>query len=363
MHVRRISGLRLLAVTTTAALALAGCGGGTSSDTKSGSTPSGGAGASGSASGGTSAGKARVGLVYDVGGRGDKSFNDAAYAGLAKAKAELGVQIKDLSPNTGGTDREELLRLLASGGYNPIVTVGFSFADAVTKIAPQYPKTNFAIIDAVVDQPNVASLTFAAEQSSYLVGAAAALKSKTHHVGYIGGVNVPLLQTFQAGFDAGAKKVDPSVKIDDKYLTNPPNLAGFSSPNLGKEAANGMYDGGADVIYAAAGGSGAGVFQAAKAKGKLVIGVDSDQYLGADASVKPVIISSALKRVDVAVFDFVKAFIDGKTLTGPQTFDLKNGGVGFSTSGGKINDIKSKLDALKAQIIAGTITVPTKPTK
>lgn len=353
----RSTGVRLFAVATTAALALAGCGGGSSS--KSGGTSS----ASASSSTGAAAGSTRVGLVYDVGGRGDKSFNDAAYAGLSQAKSQLGVTTKDLSPNAGGTDREELLRLLASGGYNPIVTVGFSFADAVTKIAPQFPKTNFAIIDAVVAKPNVASLTFSAEQSSYLVGAAAALKSKTHHVGYIGGVNVPLLQTFQAGFDAGARKIRPNITIDDKYLTNPPNLAGFSSPNLGKEAANGMYDGGADVIYAAAGGSGAGVFQAAKAKGKLVIGVDSDQYVSADPSVKSVIITSALKRVDIAVFDFIKAFVGGKKLTGPQTFDLKNGGVGYATSGGKINDIKSKLDALKAQIIAGTITVPTKPTK
>ncbi|MEP6462997.1 MAG: BMP family ABC transporter substrate-binding protein [Frankiaceae bacterium] len=352
---------RLLALGTAALLAAAGCGSNSSDKT---STPKAGAsGASSTASGGTSGKNLRVGVVYDVGGRGDKSFNDAAYAGLVKAQAELGVKGKDLSPDAGGTNREELLKLLADGGYNPIITVGFSFSDAVTKVAPKYPKTNFAIIDAVVKGSNVASLTFGAEQSSFLVGAAAALKSKTHHVGYIGGVSVPLLKTFQAGFDAGAKKVDPKVKIDDKYLTNPPDLSGFNSPSKGKEAANGMYDAGADVIYAAAGGSGTGVFQAAKAKGKLAIGVDSDQYLSADPSLRPVIMTSALKRVDVAVFDFINDFSKGKKDTGEQHFDLKNNGVGYSVTGGAVNDIKPKLEQLRAQIISGAIKVPTTPTK
>lgn len=348
---------RLLAIGTAALVAAAGCG---SSDKKT-STPNAAASSSGAASTAASGKNARVGVVYDVGGRGDKSFNDGAFAGLTKAESELGVTGKDLSPNAGGTNREELLKLLAASGYNPIVTVGFSFADAVTKIAPQYPKTNFAIIDAVVKAPNVASLTFASEQASYLVGAAAALKSKTHHVGYIGGVSVPLLKTFQAGFDAGAKKVDPKIKIDDKYLTNPPDLSGFSSPSKGKEAANGMYDAGADVIYVAAGGSGTGVFQAAKAKGKLAIGVDGDQYLSADPSLRSVIITSALKRVDVAVFDFIKDFVNGKKDTAEHHFDLKNDGVGYATSNSVINDIKPKLEQLRAQIISGAITVPTTP--
>lgn len=350
---RRHRAIRLAVLGTAAVLALAGCAKGTSSG------PAAGAGSSAPAQGKN----VRVGLVYDIGGRGDKSFNDAAYAGLAKAESDLGVQVKDLSPNSGGTDRQELLKLLASTGYNPVIAVGFSFADAVTKIAKQYPNVNFAIIDAVVPAPNVASLTFAAEQGSYLVGAAAAYKSKTKSVGFIGGVNVPLLQAFQAGFDAGARKVDPTIKLQDKYLTQPPDFTGFSSPDKGKEAANGMYDAGADIIYAAAGGSGTGVFQAAKAKGKLAIGVDSDQYQSAPADLKPVIMTSALKRVDVAVFDFIKAFVGGNKLTGEQKFDLKNDGVGFSVSGGAIDDIKAKLDALKQQIISGAITVPTTPQK
>ncbi|MDX6258097.1 MAG: basic rane protein [Frankiales bacterium] len=304
---------------------------------------------------------ARVGLVFDIGGKGDKSFNDAADAGLTKAVADMGVTSKELAPNAGGTDREQLLKLLASQGYNPVVAVGFSFDAAVKKIAKAYPKTTFAIIDDVVDLPNVASLTFAANQGSYLVGAAAALKSKTGSVGFIGGVNVPLLQAFQAGFDAGAKHVNPAIKIQDAYLTEPPDFGGFNAPDKAKVSAKGMYDKGADVIFAAAGGSGAGVFLAAKAAGKFAIGVDSDQYLTADAAVKSVIITSALKRVDTAVYLFIKDFASGKKDSGVQTYDLKNDGVGYATSGGQVDDIKTQLEAIKADIISGKITVPSKP--
>ncbi len=299
--------------------------------------------------------------MFDIGGKGDKSFNDAADAGLMKAVADMGVTSKELAPNATGTDREQLLKLLAQQGYNPVVAVGFSFDAAVTKIAKAYPKTTFAIIDDVVALPNVTSLTFGANQGSYLVGAVAALKSKTGHVGFIGGVNVPLLQAFQAGFDAGAKHVNPSIKIDDAYLTEPPDFGGFNAPDKAKVSAKGMYDKGADVIFAAAGGSGNGVFLAATAASKFAIGVDSDQYLTADAAVKSVILTSALKRVDTAVYLFIKDFASGKKDAGVQTYDLKNDGVGYSTSGGQVDDIKAKLEAIKADIISGKIVVPSKP--
>jgi basic membrane protein A len=304
---------------------------------------------------------AKVGLVFDIGGKGDKSFNDAADAGLMKAVTDMGITEKELAPNAGGTDREQLLKLLASQGYNPVIAVGFSFDAAVTKIAKAYPKTSFAIIDDVVPLKNVASLTFSANESSYLVGAVAALKSKTGSVGFIGGVDVPLLQAFQAGFDAGAKHVNPAIKIQDAYLTEPPDFGGFNAPDKAKVSAKGMYDKGADVIYAAAGGSGAGVFLAAKAAGKFAIGVDSDQVLTADAAVKSVILTSALKRVDTAVYLFIKDFAAGKKDSGTQVFDLKNDGVGYSTTGGLVDDIKTQLDAIKADIISGKIKVPTKP--
>jgi basic membrane protein A len=304
---------------------------------------------------------AKVGLVFDIGGKGDKSFNDAADAGLMKAVTDMGITEKELAPNAGGTDREQLLKLLASQGYNPVIAVGFSFDAAVTKIAKAYPKTSFAIIDDVVPLKNVASLTFSANESSYLVGAVAALKSKTGSVGFIGGVDVPLLQAFQAGFDAGAKHVNPAIKVQDAYLTEPPDFGGFNAPDKAKVSAKGMYDKGADVIYAAAGGSGAGVFLAAKAAGKFAIGVDSDQVLTADAAVKSVILTSALKRVDTAVYLFIKDFAAGKKDSGTQVFDLKNDGVGYSTTGGLVDDIKTQLDAIKADIISGKIKVPTKP--
>ena len=357
--------MRLAALAVTAALSISACGGSDSNSSPGGAAGSTQPGGTVSSSGGSGGGgdhkDIKVGLVFDLGGKGDKSFNDSADAGLNKAANDFGVTVKELTPNAGGTNREELLTLLASQGYNPVIAVGFSFDASVKKIAAKYPDTNFAIIDDVVDLPNVASLVFAAEQSSFLVGAAAALKSKTHHVGFIGGVNVPLLQTFQAGFDAGAKHVDPSVKVDDKYLTTPPDFSGFNAPDKGKEAALGMYNANADVVYAAAGGSGTGVFEAAKSTGNFAIGVDSDQYQSADPSVKGVIITSALKRVDVAVYDFVQDFVNGKKDTGTKQFDLSNNGVGISFTGGKIDDIKSKLDDLKQQIVSGTIKVPTKP--
>lgn len=347
---RRVT--KLVAVAATAALALAAC---------SGSSSGGNTTASGSSSAKSSV---KIGLAYDIGGRGDKSFNDSAAAGLDKAKSELGVEIKELSATQGETDadKEQRLRLLAQGGYNPVIAVGFLYGTSMKKVAAEFPKTQFGIIDSVVDgATNVTGLTFAEHEGSFLVGAAAALKSKTGNVGYIGGCLIPLLQKFEAGFTAGAKAVNPAIKVQVKYLSNPPDCKGFNDPAAGTETANGQYDAGADVIFAAAGGSGTGVFQAAKAKGKLAIGVDSDQYTSAAADLQPVIMTSMLKRVDVAVFDFVKSFTTGTPLTGVQTFDLKKDGVGYATSGGKVDDIKTKLDEYKQQIVDGKITVPDKP--
>jgi basic membrane protein A len=349
---------KLLAVAASAALALTACG---SSGSGGSSTTTGGAG--GSSSG---AGNLKVGLAYDIGGRGDKSFNDSAAAGLDKAKTELGLEIKELSAKEGESDadKEARLRLLAQGGYNPVIAVGFLYGNALKKVAAQFPKTQFGVVDSVVEgATNVTGLTFAENEGSFLVGAAAALKSKTGNVGYIGGCLIPLLQKFEAGFTAGAKAVKPDIKVQVKYLSNPPTCKGFNDVAAGTETANGIYDGGADVIFAAAGGSGTGVFQAAKAKGKLAIGVDSDQYQSAAADLKPVIMTSMLKRVDVAVYDFLKSAQSGSPLTGVQVFDLKKDGVGYSTSGGQVDDIKSKLDEYKKQIIDGTVKVPTEPGK
>ena len=230
-------------------------------------------------------------------------------------------------------------------------------------IATDFPDTTFFIVDeSSVTQPNVKALLFAEEQGSFLVGAAAALKSTTGSVGYIGGVETPLLQKFEAGFVAGAKHVKPAIKMQVKYLSQPPDFSGFNSPDKGRETANGMYDAGADVVYAAAGGSGTGVFQAALAKQAKAIGVDSDQYESVgDATLQPVILTSMIKRVDVAIFESLEKFATDQEIPAETVFDLAVDGVGYSESGGFVADIKTQLEALKAKIIAGEIKVPATP--
>lgn len=306
----------------------------------------------------------KVGLAYDIGGRGDKSFNDAAAAGLDRVQEELELEIKELSAAVGETDadKESRLRLLAEEGYDPIIAVGFAYATALKAMAGDFPDTRFGIIDdASFEAPNVRSLVFAEEQGSYLVGAAAALKSTTNNIGFVGGVQVPLIGKFEAGYIAGAKKIKPDITVQVKYLTQPPDFTGFNDPAKGREAADGMFDQGADVVYHASGGSGGGVFESAEAKGHKAIGVDSDQYESAPAAVRDVIMTSMLKRVDVAVFTFVDDVGKGDFEAGTERFDLAVDGVGYSTSGGMVDDIEDQLDDLKQQIIDGDITVPTEP--
>jgi basic membrane protein A len=334
-------------------LALTACGG--SDDSKSGDD-------AGSSPTGGGKSDVKVGLAYDIGGRGDQSFNDMAAAGLDKAKSEFGVDASEseAAPDEAESAKEDRLIQLAEGGYNPVIAVGFAYSEAVGKVAPQFPDTRFAIIDDSANEAdNVTNLTFAEEEGSFLVGAAAALKSKAGHVGFVGGVNVPLIVKFEAGFTAGAKEVKSDIKVDSTYLTQPPDFSGFGDPAKGKTAAEGQFDSGADVVFHAAGGSGLGVFQAAKAAKGLAIGVDSDQYLTAPADLQPFILTSMIKHVDVAVFDFIKSMVDDDPITGTHVFDLESGGVDFATSGGQVDDIKSQLDELKQKIIAGDITVPT----
>jgi basic membrane protein A len=348
--VRRVT--KLAAVLATVTLALAACG---SSDSDT-ATPA--------ASGGAAKSDIKVGMAYDIGGRGDQSFNDSAALGLDKAKTEFGVETKELEAGANETDaqKEERLRLLAQGGYNPVVAVGFAYAVALGKVATEFPDTKFAIIDdASLKNTNVTSLTFAEEQGSFLVGTIAAQASKSKSVGFIGGVNTPLIAKFEAGFTAGAKAVTPDIKVQTKYLTQPPDFAGFNAPDKGKTAAQGMLDDGADVIYAAAGGSGSGVFDAVAAAKKLAIGVDSDQYKTAAAAVQPVILTSMLKRVDTAVYTMIKASVDKTPLTGNKIFDLKSDGVGYATSNSIVEPFTAKTDEYKAKIISGEITVPTTP--
>jgi basic membrane protein A len=307
----------------------------------------------------------KVGMAYDVGGRGDQSFNDSAAAGLDQAVEEFGVESEESEAEDGEaeTAREERLRTFADAGYNPIIAVGFAYAASVGKVAAEYPDVTFAIIDdsSLADVPNVASLVFAEEQGSFLVGAAAALKTEADHIGFVGGVETPLIQKFEAGYVAGAQAVNPDITVDVTYLTQVPDFSGFADPAKGKTAAEGMFDGGADIVYHAAGGSGGGVFEAASEAGGWAIGVDSDQYNTADPSVQDVILTSMLKNVNVAVYNFLSEVVDGDTPAGVTTYDLAVDGVGYSTSGGFVDDITEDLEGFKEQIINGEIEVPTAP--
>ncbi|GAA3481311.1 BMP family ABC transporter substrate-binding protein [Streptomyces yanii] len=308
-------------------------------------------------------GQLKIGMAYDVGGRGDNSFNDSAARGLDKAKAEFKAQTKELTAKNGETpaDREQRLQSLAEGGYNPVIAIGFAYKDAVDKIAPKYPKVNFGLVDSVSDVKNVASIVFTEEQGSYLAGVAAALKSKDGQVGFIGGVDLPLIKKFAAGFQQGVLDTNPKAKVQIQYLSTGSDLSGFGSPDKGKEAAKGMLDKGADVIFAAAGGSGAGSIEAvAGKKGAWSIGVDSDQALDpALAKYKDTILTSVVKNVDAGVYDLVKSVKDGKALTGVQTYSLAKGGVSLTTTGDHLSDIQAKLDEAKKKIVDGTITVKT----
>ena len=310
------------------------------------------------------AGDVAVGVVYDITGRGDRSFNDAAGAGLDQSVAELGVIPSESTP-TGDGDRAERVQGLVDGGAGLVVGVGFLFGDSITAAAGNNPDTSFAIVDSVVEADNVASLVFAEEQGSFLVGAAAALKSQTGSVGFIGGVENDLIKRFEAGFAAGARQVNPDIEVLVNYISQPPDFSGFNDPARGREIADAQYEAGADIIYSAAGGSGLGAFEAAVEAGApgevWAIGVDSDQFNLVSEEIQPYILTSMLKKVDVAVFNTIEAFANGEFAGGVQVFDLAADGVGYSTSGGFVDDITGDLDALAEQIIAGDIVVPQAP--
>ncbi len=303
-------------------------------------------------------------LVFDIGGRGDQSFNDSAAAGLDRAADELGVNTTEASPNPDGSNRAELLQLSADGA-DLVIGVGFLFGESIAEVAGNNPDTYFGIIDSAPEATdNLAGLTFAEHEGSFLVGAAAALKSTSGTVGFIGGVDIPLIRKFHAGFEAGVYAVDPDIEILATYVTEPPDFDGWSQPAEGKIIGQSMYELGADVIYHAAGGTGAGLFEAAKefseAGGSKVwaIGVDSDQYNTSAEEVRPYILTSMLKRVDVAVYNTINAVVNGDFIGGETIFNLAVDGVGYATSGGFVDDIVPELERFKEAIVGGTIVVP-----
>lgn len=307
-----------------------------------------------------------IGLAYDIGGKGDQSFNDAATAGLEKADKEFGYKSTAVEPQDGESDADKVQRLesLAKQGYNPVIGVGFAYAPAVKEAAAKYPKTTFGIVDdEQTKADNVADLVFSEEQASYLAGVAAAKATKSNVVGFVGGVDVPLIHKFEAGYKQGVEDTKKGVTVKSQYLTETAAEGGFSSPDKGESAAEGQIDAGADVVYAAAGLSGQGVIKAANANKVWAIGVDSDQYKqDALKTYKDSILTSAMKNVEGAVYTLAKSVEDGKPATGVVRGDLANGGVSLSNSNPVFSGNKEIQDAVKKAeegIKSGTIKVKT----
>ena len=306
-----------------------------------------------------------VGLAYDVGGRGDRSFNDSAYRGLEQAADELDVETRDFEPTDGEPEsaKEERLATMAEEGFDLILGVGYAYAEPVQAVADDYPDVHFAIVDSEIeDFDNVTSLVFAEEEASFLAGAAAALSTEEDHVGFVGGVEVPLILKFQAGFEAGVEHIDSAIDVEVDYLSQPPDDSGFGDPARGREVAQAQHDRGADVIYHAAGASGNGILEAAVENDFTFIGVDSDQYENADEEQQPHVLTSAIKQVDVSVFELVGDVVEGTQEGGLQRFDLSDGGVDYTTTNEEaIAPLEEELEELKEQIVDGEIEVPAQP--
>jgi basic membrane protein A len=296
----------------------------------------------------------KIGLVLDMGGKDDKSFNSAAFRGATDAAKQLGVELKEVeSPDDAAF--EPALRTFAERGYPLVIAIGFAQVDAVKKVAPSFPNTHFAIVDGIVEAPNVSSLMFAEHEGSYLIGYYAALLSKTGKIGFIGGMDIALIRRFQIAYEAGAKAANPKIQIEINYVGV--NSSAWANPTRGKELALSQYGRGVDVIFHAAGASGLGVFDAAEEKQAYVIGVDSNQN-----GVKPGrVATSMLKRVDTAVFNVIKDQADGKFKAGTRYFGLKDGGIDYAVDANNekvIAPFKAKLEEVRKKIESGQIKVP-----
>ncbi len=293
-----------------------------------------------------------VGIVFDSGGIGDKSFNDSANAGIQRAETELGTTSKKVDSKSA-KDYETNLTALADQGCKVIFAVGFAQKDALAAVAPKYPEIKFAIIDDSLDLPNVRSLRFAEEQGSFLAGFLAGKMSKTGKIGFLGGQTTPLIKKFESGYIAGAKTANPKIEVlPAKYIES------WDDTGLAKTSASFLFLSGADIVYHAAGRAGLGVIAAAKDAGKYAIGVDSDQ----DAEAPGSVLTSMIKHVDNAVFATIKDVKDNAFKPGTTYYDLKADGVGLSemkyTKDKIPADVLKQLDEIKKKIIDGTIKVP-----
>jgi len=310
-------------------------------------------------------GATNVGIVLDVGGRGDKSFNDGAYAGADSAIKILHPNVRFIEPGDG-SDREAGLRLLAAEEMDLVIGVGFIFSDDITNLAKEYPAVSFACVDyalgvddkgnVIAPPPNVAALKFREEEGSFLVGALAALVGKSKKIGFVGGMDIPLIHKFEAGYRAGVKAVCPDCTVIAQYAGVTPEA--FKNPSKGKELALSQYQSGVNVIFHASGSTGLGVFEAARVTNKLAIGVDSDQNDEAPGHV----LTSMVKGVSASVFDAIKRVQNGTFKGGIYSFGLAEGGVGYvydDRNKALIPDsARARVEQLKQEIIAGRIKVP-----
>ncbi|SIQ97405.1 nucleoside-binding protein [Aeromonas sp. RU39B] len=294
-------------------------------------------------------------VIYDTAGKFDKSFNEAVFRnGVELYNKDKGVKVKEFEPQNEA-QREQGLRRLASRGNSPIVAVGFNMQSAVEKVATEFPKVQFTIIDSVIDKPNVQSVVFKEHEGSFLVGALAAMASKTGKVGFIGGMDIPLIRKFQCGFEQGAKYVNPKMDVFQNMTGSTP--AAFADPAKGAELAKSQFAKGADVVYAAAGGTGIGVYQAAKDEGKLAIGVDSNQN-----HLQPgTMLTSMVKAVGLAAYQTWDDASKGTWKAGVKSMGLAEGGVDWALDDNNKSlvtaDMKTKMDTIKADLIAGKIKV------
>ncbi len=300
--------------------------------------------------GGAGAAMAQPAVVYDMGGKFDKSFNQAGFDGAERWKKETGKTYLEFEISNAA-QREQAQRRMAERGANPIVGIGFAQGSSLEKVAKEFPKVQFAIIDSVINLPNVESIVFKEQEGSFLVGMMAAMASKTGKVGFVGGMDIPLIRRFQCGFEQGAKYANPKAEVSANMTGTTPTA--WNDPAKGAELAKSQFAKGVDVIFAAAGGTGVGVYQAAKDAGKLAIGVDSNQN-----HLHPgTMLTSMVKRVDVAVYNAFKGTKGGAV----SNLGLKEGGVDYALdqNNAKLvsDDMKKKVDAAKADIIAGKIKV------
>jgi len=293
-------------------------------------------------------------LVYGTGGKFDKSFNEAAFNGAEKFKKETGIAYRDFEP-TGDTQGEQAIRNFASRGFNPVVAVSFAWTSAVEKVAAEFPDTKFIIVDSVVDKPNVRSVLYKEEEGSYLVGVLAGMASKTGKVGFVGGMDIPLIRKFECGYEQGAR----AVKADIEVFQNMTGTTGaaWNDPVRGGELAKNQIDQGADVVYAAAGATGLGVLQTAADNKKLSIGVDSNQNHLHPGSV----LTSMVKRVDLAVYNAYNDTKNDKFTAGVQALGVKEDGVSAAIDENNKSlitpEMQAAVDKAKADIVAGTIKV------